>query len=90
MPRLVSEIKDSDSACKVSLRAKLLHFLKDNRAYGYTLKELVDIFYKEFKTKYPDKKVLYKLISDYLRQFRLQNLIKHRGNYYYFKYEKKK
>jgi len=90
MPKEVAEIERGNSESYIAVRSKLFYFLQKNHKYGYTLRELVDIFSKEYKNKYSHEKVLYKLISDYLGQLRLQNKIKHKGNFYYFKHEEKK
>ncbi len=85
MPKKVSELEEPS----LFLRGKLLNFLKKNSHLAYTLKELHDIYLKEdFKTekKYQsDPKVLYHLVYGYLREFKLQNLITKKGNYYYYK-----
>ena len=88
MPIKVAELKEGKE--KNSLRGKLLEFLKKNSDLAYTLKEIYT-FFKEEKTiigVYESKQdILYKLIYNYLRDFVLQGLVVHKGNYYHFKKE---
>lgn len=80
MPIKVSELEKGFE--KSSLRGKTLEFLKKDPELAYTLKEIHLHFSKEIK--HIDSKVLYKLIYNYLREFSLQKLVIHKGNYYYF------
>ena len=85
MPKEVKELEDSS----VFLRGKLLHFLKKNNKYAYTLNELHKHFFeidKKSEKKYQSNpKVLYHLIYGYLREFRLHDQVTKKGNYYYKK-----
>ncbi len=85
MPKRVSELEESN----LFLRGKLLSFLKKNSHLAYTLKELHGISMKEdskSEKKYSSRpKALYHLIYGYLREFRLEDKIIKKGNYYYCK-----
>ena len=85
MPKEVSRLEESS----VFLRGKLLNFLKKNSHLAYTLKELYEIFLDKdagSEKKYVSQSnVLYHLVYGYLREFKLENKVVKRGNYYYYK-----
>jgi len=82
------EVKDLENP-NIFLRGKLLQFLKKNKKYAYTLKELHQHFLKldsKSDKKYKSNpKILYHLIYGYLREFRLKDQIIKKGNYYHKK-----
>ena len=91
MPIKVIDLKKGKE--KVSLRGKTLDLLKRNSDMAYTLKELYNLFLEEDKKNenlYKNKQnVLYKLTYNYLREFILEGIVIHKGNYYYHKKEGK-
>ncbi|MBI2672322.1 hypothetical protein HYX16_05290 [Candidatus Woesearchaeota archaeon] len=86
MPKRVVELKKEEEVD--SLRKRILDFLKKNSDLAYTLKEIHEHFIKIDKkagSLYENKeKVLYKLIYIYLREFKLQGIISHKGRYYFY------
>ena len=90
MPKTVAKLKNERE--EVPLRKNLLNFLKKNNNLAYTLRELHEHFSrldkKESKLYANKEKVLYKLIYTYLREFKLQKLVSHKGRHYF--YEEKK
>ncbi len=82
MPIKVSDLEKGQE--KSSLRGKTLEFLKKDADLAFTLKEIHQHFLKQSSayTKAPEN--LYKLIYNYLREFSIQGLVIHKGNYYFF------
>ena len=86
MPIRVSDLgKGKESS---SLRGKTLNLLKNNPDLAYTLKEIYDLFLEHDKKEEnfykTNPKALYKLVYNYLRDFRSAGLVIHQGNYYFY------
>ncbi len=86
MPIRVSELEKGKES--ISLRGKTLGLLKNNSDLAYTLKEISNLFLEQDKKAenvYKNNpKVLYKLVYNYLREFREAGFVIHKGNYYFY------
>ncbi len=85
MPVKVIDLEKGND--KNSLRGKVLELLKKDPSLAYTLREIYSHFMQEneINNHYKNKQqILYKLIYNYLREFKLKDVITHKGNYYYY------